>query len=55
MRQPTDKKAVRVNLDNETVDMLTKLADLTDSSKSRVVREAIRDAYSREFNNKHNK
>ena len=49
MRKATDKKAVRVNLDEQTVDMLTKLAELTDSSKSRVIREAIRDAYSREF------
>ena len=52
MRNPNDKKAVRVNLDEQTVDMLIKLAELTDSSRSRVVREAIRNAYSREFTNR---
>ena len=50
MRKQSDKKAVRLNLDDTTVDMLQKLAEKNLGSKSQAARKAIQDAYSREFN-----
>ncbi len=43
------KKAVRLNLDSKTIQMLEKLSEKNAGSKSQAARKAIQDAYRREF------
>jgi len=45
----TEKKAVRLNLDVQTIRMLNELSIKNAGSKSQAARKAIQDAYNREF------